>query len=471
MKQARRSLLTSHPRGNWQAQPARWTLVSCVVDPIAGKDSRTLTLRWGKKMRRPKSPLRLRLKGTTALVENTDYAMILTPQGITAMKIKDTEVQITSRWRPIVFPVEEFGLAPVDGSATLLHDGRIHKAIRFTSMLTEDLELHQEFRFYADSPYVRCDVRFINRTAQDLRLNGIAPVVAGLDNVTGLCAGLEDGVPHDTSGVFVRQEAFRWWANTGYGSPELAPAARGVADNLGEWLALRIADGPSLMLVFPHFQEMAAGDKHAASEYAFDGKRLHLLHYVAASPVLPPPDVRLREGMARTFTYWLAFDPPPDREAAIARAVKVMSHVVYDRAFLTSMGVFQEKSASHLFDDEAREAALYYTRARVPRAEYVRCTRGADPGPDKSGEGTYEVDLHAGGMVFGEVFQYFTPEPTPDLRKMYVDEIDIAPEHMLSGGRFTYRNGDIVLALYQEYLRSGDAALASFAPIHAQVFC
>ena len=33
----------------------------------------------------------------------------------------------------------------------------------------------------------------------------------------------------------------------------------------------------------------------------------------------------------------------------------------------------------------------------------------------RSGEGATETNLHAGGMVFGEVFQYFTPKPAQDL--------------------------------------------------------
>jgi hypothetical protein len=212
---------------------------------------------------------------------------------------------------------------------------------------------------------------------------------------------------------------------------------------------------------------MAAGDDNLMSVLGFDGSSISLQHYVATAPTA---DVRLRESMARTFTYWLAFPKPGEDPGQIARAVKSMPHVVYDRAFLTAMGVFQEDTVSRLYDRETTEAALYYHRARVPRPEYIRCNRGADPGLDKSGEGFYEVDLHAGGMVFGEVFQYFSPKPTGSILERYHKEIGIPLNHILTGGMATYRNGDIVLALFQQYLRTGDRTLLDFGRIHAQVF-
>ena len=456
------------PLGNWEHQPARWTLVSCVLDGKKAGEKRTLALRWGEEAAAFETALRMDVNGQRAQIVNSHYAMTLAPQGIQAMNVHGTALDVR-RWNPVFFAKGEDKLEPKGGELRILYDGKVRKAVRFTSALSPTLELHQEFAFYAGSPYVRCNVRYVNRSTEDVPTSGVVPLYAVLSNVKGVRAGLEEGAPFDTSGIHVRQDAFGWQATADFGREDTSGAGMGTEDTLGEWLCLRLGDGGSLMVVFPYFQEMAAGDEHVASDYAFDGAALELRHYAAATPGVEP-DVRLRETMARTFTYWLVFDPPEGDEAAMASAAKAMPHVVYDRKHLTDMGVFQEHAVSPLFDQEVLEAALYFKRAQVPRLEYPRCSRGADPGPDKSGEGFYEVDLHVGGMVFGETFQYYAPKPSPDLVKRYHEEIGVPLAHIVTGGSCTYRNGDIVLALFQQYLRTGDRTVHDFARIHGQVF-
>jgi len=73
-------------------------------------------------------------------------------------------------------------------------------------------------------------------------------------------------------------------------------------------------------------------------------------------------------------------------------------------------------------------------------------------------------------MVFGEVFQYFTPKPPPELMKMYTEELGIDPKRMLTGGQCAYRNGDIPLALWQGCLRTGHRGLRDLAWVHTQLF-
>ena len=456
------------PLGDWDKQPARWTLVSCVLDGSYAGDQRRFTLRWGEEAASIEqsvtfqTPLRMRVDGQTVEVVNTHYAMTLTPAGITSMNVRGKEVELRG-WGPLLTAEGNVVLWPMKGEIRVLCDGATRKAVRFTTQASRELELHQEFSFHAGSPYVRCDVRFINRSTKDLPLEAIVPLQAELTNVTKTRLGFGGPAARDTLRFCIRQEAFGWTSDVegGRGSPS------GTEDNLGEWVCLRFGKDASLMLVFPHFQEMAAGDDDVASVYMFDGRMLSLRHY---TPTSPTADVRLRGTMARTCTYWLVFDPPVGEEARVAQAVKAMPYVMYDRQHLTEMGVFPEQAVSRLFDKELTQAALYFKRAQVPRPEYVRCSRGADPGPDKSGEGFYEVDLHAGGMVFGEVFQYFTPKPTKSILERYRDEIGIAREHIITGGSCTYRNGDIVLALFQQYLRTGNRVLHGFARIHAQVF-
>ena len=419
--------------GNWESQPARWALISCVVSSPKGKPRR-LRVRWGEDA--PRSPggpsAASTLAGGPAL--GSSCALIR----------EDGEV-----------------LRPAAPEITILREGPVHRRVRAVSRPAEGLELHEEADWYAGSPFVRCRSRFINRTVSDIALAGIVPMEMPVGSGAPVTVGLGDGLSAECESFDVVQRAFGWTERVD------GTVFASAADDLSEWVVMEGGSGGRLMLVFPHFQEMAAGDDDLESVLSFDGDTLRLHHY---RPISDTADVRLRGSMARTFEYWLIVNPEPGTEAALARAVKAMPYVVHDREHLTRMGVFQERSVSRLYDDELLEGALYFLRARVPRAEYLRCGRGTEPGPDKSGEGAYEVDLHAGGMLFGEVFQYFTPEPTEGDIRFYTEELGLSPEHVVTGGRYAYRNGDIPLALWQQYLRTGDARLAAFAPIHTQLF-
>jgi hypothetical protein len=450
--------------GNWDHAPARWALVSCVVDGSSADSRVPLTLRWGDPGPEYESTLHVSVDEDSVVVTNAHYFMRLSSAGIESLEYSGRLLK-TDSWQPAFVTREGRELRPTSGKLLRLYDGPIHQSLRFVSHLSDALELHQEYDFHADSPVVRCRMRYVNRSVEDISLRQIVPVeIVGLSAIDRVKTGLsEGGNVMEAATASVVQEAFGWRAVVG------DARAEGKADTLGEWLMLTSPQRErGFMLVFPHFQEMAAGERTAFSEMAFGDEKFQLRHYVA----LPgkTPDIRLRETMARTFEYWIVADVEPGQEAAMARAVKQQPYVVYDRAHLTAMGVFPEKQVSRLFDEEVLEAARYFKRAQVPRIEFPRCSRGADPGPDKSGEGFYEVDLHAGGMVYGEVFQYFEPTPPEVLRKQYHQELGIPLEHIVTGGKCTYRNGDIVLALYQQYLRSGDATLAQFAPIHASVF-
>ncbi|HOZ46790.1 MAG TPA: alpha/beta hydrolase fold domain-containing protein [Candidatus Hydrogenedentes bacterium] len=451
------------PLGNWSAPPARWALISCVLDAPQAGDRRRLAVAWGEPRAAQESPLHMERKGDGLRIENGLCAITLDSSGIENVTVGRHTFDIR-RWTPRFTSKDGVVLVPGAAKTTVLRNGPIRKVVRLTSALSPALELHQEFVFCAGSPFVQCDVRFINRTAEDLPTSGIALLDAEVVDIAEVTYGLQGGESQGASVFRVEQRAFGWSAASTYHGHE--SRFEGTEDDLGEWMTLD-GNGARLMVVVPHFQEMAAGDDDLASTFSFDGGRFCVEHY---TPLADTADVRLREGMARTFTYWLVVDPAAGEEASLARAVKALPHVVYDREHLTAMGVLREPRVSTLFDDAVSEAARYFKRAQVTRPEYVRCCRGADAGPDPSGEGCYEVDLHAGGMVFGEAFQYFTPEPDAAFLAQYCDEIGVPRRHVLTGGRYTYRNGDIVLALYQEYLRSGDGTLDDFARVHSQVF-
>jgi len=73
-------------------------------------------------------------------------------------------------------------------------------------------------------------------------------------------------------------------------------------------------------------------------------------------------------------------------------------------------------------------------------------------------------------MVAGEVFQYFVPRPDSFALRHYGGTLGFAPENIVTGGRFSYRNGDIPLALFQQYLRTGDPEVGAFAREHTLLF-
>jgi len=129
------------PLGNWQTQPARWTLVSCVLDGHAGTPEQTLTLRWGTKVPSPPTPLAMTLNDQTVDVVNRHYAMTLTPGGIQAITIGGRTVDIAS-WRPVLFEQSKdakgpCALEPEAGQVRILHDGTVHKAVRFVCALSD----------------------------------------------------------------------------------------------------------------------------------------------------------------------------------------------------------------------------------------------------------------------------------------------------------------------------------------------
>ena len=447
--------------GHWPSQPARWALVSFVADPPPDGQERSYTVAWGGKAQGAKATVTCELDAEHAVLRNGLFELTVTPAGVVALKTADGRSVPITHWRPAFIPKGGEPQTPGKGIVRLLYDGRVHKKLRVSSRVSPAVEIQQEFDIYAGSPLIGVAVRFINRTLKDQHLDGIVPVEwAG--GPSKVAVGLAGGKQATAAAASVRQRAFGWQADVGNLHFE------GAADDLGEWMLVQPAKaGVPLLWVFPRFQAMAAGDDDLESVLSCGDGTLRLHHY---RRIAPTADVRLRETMARTFHYAVVVDAAGDKAEAWADAVKRPPHVALDRAHLTAMGVFQERRVSHLFDRQVHEAAAYYLRARVPRAEYPRCQRGVDPGRDKSGEGAYEVNLHGGGMVAYEVFQYFTPKPSAHTRKMFGEELGYGPQHIVTGGSMSYRNGDIPLALWQEALRSGDRALGDFARAHTELF-
>ena len=446
------------PLGNWSGQPARWAFVSIVLDDDNDGDSRALTIRWGKSRTPQKPGILSRIEGSRVTVENGLYTLAISPRGVESVASGGSTLPLTGH--PAISLHGAAALAPKEGTVTVLYDGPIYKRFRFVSLLADSLELHQEYEVFAGSPYVQCAARFINRSLHGMLLDCVVPLEVTAHEKSRFTVGVGDN-PSETADTFAfHQRAFDAFAEFD-GASRVIPES----ENSTVWVGVSSDSGPGVLFVFPRFRDMAAGDSGLESVVSGGKGALRFAHYLRTAP---EADVRLRETMARTFTWTMVVGVAPGRFAATAHTVMTPPTVVYDRDYLTSMGVFPEDGVSHLFDSELSEGAHYFLRAKVPRAEYPRCGRGVDPGDD--GEGLYEVNLHAGGMVAGEVFQYFTPKPDSSLFAHYGKTLKFVPEHIVTGGKFSYRNGDIPLALFQHYLRTGDPAIGAFAREHALLY-
>lgn len=442
------------PLGSWGIQPSRWTLVSMNVDAEADGEKRDYTIAWGKK--------------TAPYTTGPELDPVMTDDGL-SLSTGDADCLISPAGLSLnggkliaqssVIPKGSGELVPSSGTVTTLQDTPRYTLIRSESSLTNSLDIQMEYRFHAGSPQIECRTRYINHSLHNVTLDGVTPVRLTLEKGGRAVFGADGIVPVETSSFTFRQRAFK---------ADLE--ADGVYTQVAEdgstyvWVYLDCVDGGGCLVVLPYFRGMAAGDVDVESAVSWDGNELKVTHY---SPIMSTADVRLRETMARTFTWWLVVDPPEDRLAETALSIVERPHVIYDREYLTSMGVFQEDGVSHLFDKDTLEGVLYFTRARVPRGEYPRCSRATEPEYD--GEGATEIDMHAGGMVFGEVYQYFTPVPDSGVLAKY-DGLGVDRRHILTGGIYSYRNGDIPLALYQEYLRTGNRDVYDLATVHTQLF-
>jgi len=448
------------PLENWATQPSHWTLASTVLSADKDRSQKRFTIKWGNNIRPETfSEMAHKVDDSKVTVENSMYSLAFSPSGIETIAANDKSI-ITEQWRPTFMPLGEKPLVPDNGILTVLRDSPSYKKFRFATLLSESLELHQEFDVYAGSRFIQCSMRFINRTLKDIPLEGISPLEFSLEGIRNFQINVGGNVPLAGKRFSLHQRAFDSYCI-------LDGERHSISENDRTDICIftETENGPDILLVFPYFRGMAAGEKELESIISYDGECLRVIHY---NHISPNADVRLRETMARTFTYWLIIDPPKEEVSVYANAAAAMPHVIYDREHITEMGVLQEHSVSHLYDSETLEGALYFKRAMVPRAEYPRCGRGTEPEYD--GEGATETNLHAGGMVFGEVFQYFTPEPSQGLIEKYSNQLGFDTEHIITGGSYAYRNGDIPLALFQEYLRTGNRKIYDLARIHTFLF-
>ena len=446
------------PLGEWREQPARWALVTAVLDGGHDGDTRSLTLRWGKPRAAKQSAIVHHVEGSRVTVENGVYSLVISPLGVESVSADGGSLNISCH--PSFIPLNGSALVPGEGKLKVLYDGPTYKHFRFVSLLADSLELHQEYECFAGSPYVRCAARFINRSMHGMPLDGVIPLELTAAKNARFTVGVSGESPVTTGAFEFHQRAFEASAVFD-GVSRVIPESENGAVRTG----VTSGSGLGILIVFPNFRDMAAGESRMESVVSGGGGSLRFAHYLRTAP---DADVRLRETMARTFTWTMIVGVPRDRFTALARTVMTPPSIVYDRDYLTAMGVFPEETVSHLFDRELFSGAHYFIRAKVSRAEYPRCGRGVDPGDD--GEGLYEVNLHAGGMVAGEVFQYFTPKPDQWLLDHYGKTLKFATEHIVTGGKFSYRNGDIPLALFQQALRTGDPEIGAFAREHALLF-
>jgi len=441
------------PLGNWRTMSPRWVLI-CTLLQGSPEQPRTLTVRYGPQVA-PAEPARVltaeKQDNGCVRIKNTTYNLTLDPQrAIRSITIDtdgdgkmDTPEMLPEGMTAAMTPVNGEPLLPQSAVLKTIYDGRLYKLYYLTCSLGQDLTARFEVEIWAGSPLIFLKTRFISHSLQDLDLYSLTPLrTTSLGAGFQLLVGAAGGKPLKANGPLdVCQRVNNWQIRT-----PVQTLAEGSEDNLGEWISFWNEDiGQCISFIVPNFQEMSPGDPHLESCLQV-GKynSLELEHY---RPIEDQPDCIFRSGMARGFPAVLYVSHRPDFAPVVAAKLKAQPHPIYDREYLTAQGTLPEDEVSHAYDTASLEGARYFHRALIPRQYYPIGSRGTTGiGEGTSMEGR---NLHAGGMLYGEVWQYMS---------------DGHP------GTCSYRCGDIPLALCYEYMRSGDRSVWEIMNLHNQLF-
>lgn len=393
--------------GNWQTSRQHWAMMCLHLDGKDG-DNRRLMVRYGPDVkRRPPTPqFRTRSSRGRLDIRGRIYSLaIAAKRWLTAPLLQGCRADLTGADGEVV--------RPGPGRIECKYDGALYKLYYVTCPTSTDIDLRFEIELWGDSPFIFCKTRFISQSLEDQWFSQIVPFRAKT---------------RSSGDLSITQRASEWSVgdDSGQGDcPRQHVELNGEAD--------------SATVVFPHFQGMSSGHADQESAIEFDGDELRLVHY---RPTKPGTTFCIRAGMARAFPCTIVCGGAGD--AAIKQALNRPSPV-YDRAYLTKLRVLPEPIVSHVYDRESLEGAFYFHRSRIRREHYPEGTRGIGGG----GEGQFGLDLDAGGMLFGECWQYWGGS---------------------GKGKCAYRVGDIPLALCHEYLRSGHRTLWDTMLVHNECF-
>ena len=393
--------------GNWQTSRQHWVMVCLQLDGEAD-ERRRLTVRYGPgvKRRSPQSPFQLRSSAKRIDIRNAFYSVSITPEAwLTAPPLQECTADLTTADGEVV--------RPELGRIECKYDGALYKLYYVTCPTSQQIDLRFEVELWGDSPFISCKTRFVSQSLEDQWFSQIVPFRA------------DTGASGDLS---IIQRATQWRAEDDSGQ----------GDCPRQHVEL-ISDVDRVTVVFPHFQGMSSGHGDQESAIELNGNELRLVHY---RPIAPGATFCIRAGMARAFPYTIICG---DTGGSASEQALNRPSPVYDRAYLTKLRVLPEPIVSHVYDRESRDGALYFHRSRIRREHYPKGSRGIGGG----GEGQFGLDLDAGGMMFGECWQYWGGR---------------------GKGQCAYRVGDIALALCYEYLRSGHRTLWNTMLVHNECF-
>ncbi len=412
------------PLQNWQSRQAHWGLIAMPVsDTITG--TRNYKITWDQLNPPFEAGIQMAemSSGEIAIV-NRYYDLRVGPQGITSIATPSSRLEKIS-WSPGVQLYDESSIrkATSVGEVRKIYNGNLYKKIRTISQIGKGITIHQEFDFLANSPYVKYQTRFINTSTEDLDLGSILPLDVQMKGANALAVGVGEDQAVPTSEFTLHQGSDDWLL-----ALDNQTNIRGVTPFAREWTTIRLNNEVEVQWVFPYFQEMTAALTDRESILSLKNDRFYIQHYKPLSDGAEK-NVKLKKGMARTFTHWMIFNSSEDQWTTQAASTSQMPYVVYDLEYLDGSGLSMPVGTQ--LEIDGKLATVQKSLEEIPYTTSI---------PEISN--LYQI----GGMSYGLNH----------------------PIHKTSQQGFILHTGeDITLDLIQAYLRSSDPRLGEAAYQHA----
>jgi len=405
------------PLQNWQTQSKRWALIALPITSDSTK-TRTLTIDWEKPLAPFEPGIQLNEMGSGELaIVNRHYDLRITSKGIASISTPTAEFEDID-WQPGLRLYQEEKLLTPDetGEIEILYNGNLYKKVRIVNQISGQVQMHQEFDFFAGSPYIKSQVRFINTSSEAVSLDGLVPLNIQFTGAQAKAVGLRDDIMIPTSHFSYHQGKHDWLL-----ALSDTINVRGRDFELNEWAAIKLKNGVTVQWITPDFQELAADLIDRENVWEFKNDRLSMQYYRPLSDGAKD-QVMLTKGMAKTFTHWMVFTGENESFASHAKKIHNMPYAIYDPSYLAKEGLMLEprNMASIPLDINPLLTALQ----PVPAPLLSTATE------------KYEV----GGMLYGIY---------PDI-------------HETSSSL----SGDVSLALIHGYLKWGDPMLRQIAYQH-----
>ncbi len=382
------------PLQNWQSQNNRWALIAMpITDTSSAQRQLYISLDELNPPLEPGIQLAEMSSGEMAIV-NRYYDLRISPSGISSISTPTASLEKVD-WAPgiITYGDNKPLRASTNGEVIKLYDGNLYKKIRTVSTLNNGITVHQEYNFFANSPYIKCQTRFINTLTEDISLAGLMPLDINMPGAEAIAVATGKDQFVNTSQFTLHQGKHDWLLSMGEQSD-----IRGRTLFPKEWVALKLNNQVEIQWVFPNFQEMAAAQEDRESILSLKNGHFQLKHYQPLSDG-SKDNIHLKKGMARTFTYWMIFSPEHESFESHGESIDKMPHVVYDLDYLSSNGLDVVKKTPKAFQSEVN--LIRNTFQQIPPSVSIPALSNA-----------YDI----GGMSFGlYTHVHESPHPNEDL--------------------------------------------------------